>query len=539
MASPPPPTNFDAQALTRIVQIPSLQKPALQNICAANGLTKTGNKADLQKRIIQLINECMGTEDWPRFAEVRGSIYKYAPLHSQSMLPPTSYLPPASSQPAPHYAAMPSYQTTTGYGQINGSRSLNPHAFPTQSTPNSLAIRPQSDNMLMPSAFNYKRSPFYEIKDRVGDVKVCEVMSQHRNTIPVSVRALDHPLLQQCSTDPNLRVMVFCASGNTGEQDISFPHQSELKVNTGEIKANLRGLKNKPGSTRPADITDSLRLKPSSYSNNIEFTYALTQKVGERRLSDQDSDTKKFYLGIYMCKTTPVNKLIGQIQKKIRKESVISEITKKANDPDVIATSQNLSLKCPLSYMRLNLPCRAISCSHIQCFDATSYLQLQEQGPQWICPVCNKPAPFDQLAVDEYVREILVETPDSVEQVTIEPDGKWAAPGTQKSSRKEQSYEPSYLDDDDFVVSETLSRASYGTTHCETPSRMAAPSTFLGTPTNSSSRDSSAMPRSATSNKRPLPEVIDLTFSDDDDEEPARPVKRPNYGSNGYSNPPC
>jgi E3 SUMO-protein ligase PIAS1 len=76
-------------------------------------------------------------------------------------------------------------------------------------------------------------------------------------------------------------------------------------------------------------------------------------------------------------------------------------VTKKAYDPDIEATSLNLSLKCPLSYMRLSNPCRAVSCSHIQCFDATSYLQLQEQGPQWLCPICNKPAPFDQLAIDE------------------------------------------------------------------------------------------------------------------------------------------
>lgn len=76
-------------------------------------------------------------------------------------------------------------------------------------------------------------------------------------------------------------------------------------------------------------------------------------------------------------------------------------VAKKASDPDVVATSQNISLKCPLSYMRLKTPCRSISCSHVQCFDATSYLQLQEQGPQWVCPICNKSATYDQLAIDE------------------------------------------------------------------------------------------------------------------------------------------
>jgi E3 SUMO-protein ligase PIAS1 len=126
-----------------------------------------------------------------------------------------------------------------------------------------------------------------------------------------------------------------------------------------------------------------------------------------------------------VCKVTPIEGLVEQIKKskRIAKASVIQErmspislylsgyltlvdtdaVTKKASDPDVVATSQVISLKDPLSYMRLVVPCRGLKCSHIQCFDATSYLQLQEQGPQWICPICNNPAPFEHLAVDESV----------------------------------------------------------------------------------------------------------------------------------------
>jgi E3 SUMO-protein ligase PIAS1 len=74
--------------------------------------------------------------------------------------------------------------------------------------------------------------------------------------------------------------MVFCAAEGHGRQDIAFPHQSEIKVNGGEVKANLRGLKNKPGSTRPVDITKELRLNLPTYSNTVEMTYALTSKVG-------------------------------------------------------------------------------------------------------------------------------------------------------------------------------------------------------------------------------------------------------------------
>lgn len=105
-------------------------------------------------------------------------------------------------------------------------------------------------------------------------------MTAHRNSERISVKVQDHPALQLCLSDPSMRVMVMCTAGNVGPQDIAFPYQCELKVNGGDIKANLRGLKNKPGSTRPVDITDALRFRPTSYPNNVELTYALTQKVG-------------------------------------------------------------------------------------------------------------------------------------------------------------------------------------------------------------------------------------------------------------------
>lgn len=104
-------------------------------------------------------------------------------------------------------------------------------------------------------------------------------MAQHRNSVHIAMKAGDNPTLQQCTIDKSYRVMVFCAGDDQGVQDVAFPHQSELKVNGDEIKANLRGLKGKPGTTRPVDITKALRLDKISYVNNVEFTYALTNKV--------------------------------------------------------------------------------------------------------------------------------------------------------------------------------------------------------------------------------------------------------------------
>lgn len=75
--------------------------------------------------------------------------------------------------------------------------------------------------------------------------------------------------------------MIYCACepiSPFSKVDISFPHQVEIKINGDDVKANLRGLKNKLGSTRPADITSMLRRR-AGYENSMVVTYALTNRV--------------------------------------------------------------------------------------------------------------------------------------------------------------------------------------------------------------------------------------------------------------------
>ncbi|KAI8949982.1 PINIT domain-containing protein [Xylaria longipes] len=406
-----------------------------------------------------------------------------------------------------NYTTPPGYQLSQpqhvgGYGASGAAGSSNTLSYHKNAHQRDLQFKP---------------SPFYSIMQRIGDIRTCDPMNQHRNTIHLSMRLNEHSVLASLVNDKSYRIMLFCAADNASVQDIAFPHQSEIKVNGGEIKANLRGLKGKPGTTRPVDITDSLRLKPTNYNNNIEFTYALT--------------SKKFFLAAYFCKSASVDELVARIRgKKIPKATVIQEITKKANDPDVITTSTVLSLKCPLSYTKIRTPVRSVLCNHISCFDGSSYLQLQEQGPQWLCPICNKSAPFDNLAVDEYAKDILERTGLFVEQVTIEPNGQWATQPTEAAPRKSRSSNANAsidVDDDISIVTDnpSYSNGGYGTPHTYgTPMR-----TFMGTP-SASSREPSGAPRSG-GKKRTAAEVIDLTLSSDEDDAPlTRPLKKQNLG---------
>ncbi|CAK7265023.1 E3 SUMO-protein ligase pli1 [Sporothrix epigloea] len=498
--------------------IQMLKNRDLVSICQVNNLPKSGNKADLHRRIINYIDVCSHSSDERSFHHVKSSIMLVANGTLSSNRGPRPFSTSLTSSPA--YDSVQS-RTTSPYQDMSNGFGLS-----------------RAQNFLH-QGLQFKPSPYYEIESPIGDVHQCEAMAQHRNSITVVIRAAQHPDLQKCLDDPAMRVMVFCAANNYDVQDIAFPYQCEIKVNGGEIKANLRGLKNKPGSTRPVDITSFLRLKPPGYGNSLEFTYALT--------------VKRFYLALYICKTFSAATLASKIEKRSRitKESVIREVTKQAQDPDIVATSLVLSLKCPLTYMRLSLPVRASTCKHIQCFDATSYLQLQEQGPQWLCPICSKSAPYEALAVDEYVKDILEKTPTELDQVAIDPDGTWHTEKTQDHTNGVSASKctpprasggsetvATLLDDEFEITSTPVPKRENGYSN-----GIASNGNFASSATLVNSRDATLTPSQTvmasggglnSNHKRPR-EVIDLTLSsDDDDDSPPRRLKR-QHTSNGHN----
>jgi E3 SUMO-protein ligase PIAS1 len=170
-----------------------------------------------------------------------------------------------------------------------------------------------------------------------------------------------------------------------------------------------------------------------------------------------------------------------------------------------------MSLKDPISTLRIVTPCRSTVCTHNQCFDADSFLQLQEQAPTWTCPICSKTISYEALAVDQYVEEILNKARNT-DQVTIQPSGEW-------STEKEVKPNPNghHDDSDDDLIEITDYRVQAIKTE-------AAPTpTSLSTPPLPS-RETSTAPRSGQKRKS---EVVDLTLSDDD--EPVRSTKKVAY----------
>lgn len=195
-----------------------------------------------------------------------------------------------------------------------------------------------------------------------------------------------------------------------------------------------------------------------------------------------------------------------------------------------MTTSSVMSLKDPISTMRITLPCRSSICSHNQCFDGSYFLQLQEQAPTWTCPVCNKTISYAALAVDQYVQDILSQTSSSTEQVTIEPDGAWKSivQGDDSSAGRGKTQKRAAYDndsDEDIIeIQDDHMDKVKVELKSATPSlpRLAQQTPPLSSREASISTTSNVRP----TNKRPSAAVIDLTLSDDD--EPPRPAKRTN-----------
>ncbi|GIK06524.1 SUMO ligase siz1 [Aspergillus viridinutans] len=475
--------SSELQSVVALVK--TLTNAQLKDILRSEGLAVSGVKASLQLRIIDYIERLNQGGHTERYDNLRRFIYATA---HRAMPGPSTTQQPLPSQP---YHA-----------------SLNTQSIQTHHRPTPLTI-PMSSHGFTPGRITFKDSPFYTILEQLTPTVECKIREQTRDNVELKV-VLTPTVASRLQADPNLRVMVYCAADSGLNQytksDIAFPHQVELKANLDEVKANLKGLKNKPGTTRPADVTNYIRKKPG-YPNHIVMTYALTQK--------------RFFVLVNLVQRHPIEDLVLELKRRktITKEQVLREMKNRAEDSDIVATSTVMSLKCPLSTLRIEVPCRTVVCTHNQCFDASSFLQLQEQAPTWSCPVCSKATSYESLQVDQYVDDILHSTSPDVEQVIIEPDGNWSSP-------KEDEFEgaggvtPATEDEDELIEIKEP-----GIVHVKQESLSASGLSLERTPAQSREPSATSSATRLSTNKRSAAQVIDLTGSDDDG-SPVRPAKR-------------
>ncbi|KAF2404207.1 hypothetical protein EJ06DRAFT_526299 [Trichodelitschia bisporula] len=488
-----------------IARVKGLLNATLRTICRQENLQVSGVKAQLQERIISHIRDIVDRGDAQSFESL---------VH---LVDPQGTLPKPPIKTAPvHPAATPaSIQAPSNYP------SHIPYGMP--------GMPPGAPQSRYSTRLRFKPSPFFEVIEPLTNALELPVYSEHRNTLTLTL-SLTPEHAQQLRSNSNMRIMLYCTADSHHQfamSDVAFPAQLEVKVNGEEVRSNFKGIKNKPGSTRPADITAFVKQKQLNYKNSITVTYALTNK--------------KYWMVPFLVKKQSVDELVAAITKRsvISKQRVLRDMQAKASDPDIEVGVSVLSLKDPVSYGRISTPCRANSCTHNQCFDAASFLQMQEQAPLWSCPICSKPVKYDDLAVDEYVKDILQSTPQSAESVQVQPNGEWTYGGNNSQGSKRNGVSQDAYDSDDDKCIEVTGLRTIVKGESGTPS-MPPPLIPIRPFPNGNSTSSTNLSTPGPGQKRKSI-VIDLTESDDED---ARPAKRPALGTpvftptqNGFSLP--
>jgi hypothetical protein len=175
-----------------------------------------------------------------------------------------------------------------------------------------------------------------------------------------------------------------------------------------------------PGVQTPGNIT-ALVLLQCNVENNIRMTW---------KTPFED----KYAVAVYLVKKLTHSDLFESLKTQgVRDASFTRDLIKEklSDDPvsDIGIISFIMSLMCPLSQMRMTTPCCASTCCHVQCFDASAYLQMNDKKPKWICPVCGKPALYDNLVIDGYLQQVLLsnQLPVDGNKIELHKDGSWSS----------------------------------------------------------------------------------------------------------------
>ncbi|GAA97922.1 uncharacterized protein L969DRAFT_96300 [Mixia osmundae IAM 14324] len=387
-------------------------------------LAVSGRKAEIAARIRELLQSTV-VNDLTVFQRLRTVVLDVF----YNRIPTNSPARPGITQPHPQNGAT---RIILPPSQPSFTPSAPVPQGPRPAVPAQIAARPAA--VLPAPNIEFRASPFYRIERHLTSLHGCPraaVQERKTVTMPFNLQESHRQLIldgRANPANPQYQMRLFATSEDfyagtsyphpsrvTEPCPIDFPTTCEIKMNSFLCDANTRGLKKRPGSAPPAHL-GSVRGQANpavTYANRVEFIYVNTEK--------------KYWVVVCLVQYYSVPVVLDRIRKGNRRTAamVVQEILKDTEEnPDVVMKS-TLSMKDPLSFMRIKTPCRGRRCTHLQCFDAETFLTIMEQTPTFQCPVCNKVTDVDDMFVDEYFDEVMHAVPEKVETVVVYPDAKW------------------------------------------------------------------------------------------------------------------
>ncbi|XP_060860345.1 E3 SUMO-protein ligase PIAS2-like [Metopolophium dirhodum] len=422
-------------------------------------------------------------------------------------------------------------QYTSGSYQPSGPRSITSSHLSSSQQMNVVSQDPLGydmhgmtvgNNSYTPShetvaQIKFKKIPFYEEIDVVlkptllAGTDICTLKN-----VPKSMNELEFKLFVSLKA---INIVAISRDVSPGKQD--YPYQFQIRISqlvepmSNEVTdfmplglcirldgkicplppiVTTRPRAESRRSPRPIDCTRLIKLSPITPTMiNIKWT----------------PEQQNYVMSMYLVKRISSETLIQRLQDKGGRSSEETKkyiIEKLADvDPDLATTSYRFSLVCPLGKIRMKIPAKSIHCDHLQCFDASTFILMNEKKPTWMCPTCNKPCCYDDLQIENYFLEV-VSSPnleESIKEIEFLADGTWIVFEDNKKTQTTNSTFDANLKPVNFMNLDSDEEISVD----------------LKVKHN---------PETAKHQKNVNLKFVDLTLSDDEEEPPKQKIKQEN-----------
>ncbi|KAL7735536.1 hypothetical protein ACLKA6_010566 [Drosophila palustris] len=438
--------TFDANKFKECEQmVQMLRVVELQKILSFLNISFAGRKTDLQSRILSFLRTNLELlapkvqEVYAQSVQEQSTTLQYIDptrMYSHMQLPSVqqnnaSLVGGAPAQVPPGGAGNPAQmQVGAGGAPTNLMPFLHTHSINSQ-----MPIHPD---------VRLKKLAFYDVlgtlikpstlvprnTQRVQEVPFYFTLTPQQATEIATNRDIRNSSKIEHAIQVQLR---FCLVETSCDQEDCFPPNVNVKVNN-----KLCQLPNVIPTNRP-NVEPKRPPRPVNVTSNVKLSPTVTNTIMVQWCPDY---TRSYCLAVYLVKKLTSAQLLHRMKTKGVKpadytRALIKEKLTEDADCEIATTMLKVSLNCPLGKMKMSLPCRASTCSHLQCFDASLYLQMNERKPTWNCPVCDKAAIYDNLVIDGYFQEVLgsslLKSDDT--EIQLHQDGSWSTPGLRSETQ--------------------------------------------------------------------------------------------------------
>ncbi|NWS78502.1 ZMIZ2 protein, partial [Crotophaga sulcirostris] len=242
---------------------------------------------------------------------------------------------------------------------------------------------------------------------------------QHNLAVSNHIFQLRDPVYKTLMMRPDLELQFKCYHHEDRQMNTNWPASVQVSVNATPLTIERGDNKT---SHKPLYLKHVCQ--PGRNTIQITVTACCCSHLFVLQLVHRPS-VRSVLQGLIKKRLLPAEHCITKIKRNFSSGTIPG--TPGPNGEDgVEQTAIKVSLKCPITFRRIQLPARGHDCRHIQCFDLESYLQLNCERGTWRCPVCNKTALLEGLEVDQYMLGILIYIQNlEHEEITIDPTCSW------------------------------------------------------------------------------------------------------------------